>query len=82
MAAGRVWVNGIDTDTVSVFDPASEHFRVIRLPSEERRHSQGDHRRAGTLLVYGQPQRPARDGRVGSAIGASAKAARGVAAWR
>ncbi|WP_313953647.1 hypothetical protein [Accumulibacter sp.] len=33
-AAGRVWVNGIDTDTVSIFDPASERFRVIRLPSE------------------------------------------------
>lgn len=31
--AGRVWVNGIDTDTVSVFDPAREEFRVIELPS-------------------------------------------------
>lgn len=34
-AAGRVWVNGIDTDTVSIFDPASESFRVIRLPSQK-----------------------------------------------
>lgn len=33
-AAGRVWVNGIDTDTVSIFDPGTETFRVIRLPSE------------------------------------------------
>lgn len=32
-AAGRVWVNGIDTDTVSVFDPAREQFRVVALPS-------------------------------------------------
>jgi translation elongation factor EF-4 len=24
--AGRVWINGIDTDTVSVFDPAREEF--------------------------------------------------------
>ncbi len=31
--AGRVWVNGIDTDTVSVFDPVREEFRVIALPS-------------------------------------------------
>lgn len=34
-AAGRVWVNGIDTDTVSLFDPASERFRVIALPSRD-----------------------------------------------
>ena len=33
-AAGRVWVNGIDTDTVSVFDAARESFRVIALPSK------------------------------------------------
>lgn len=33
-AAGRVWVNGIDTDTVSLFDPRSESFRVIPLPSK------------------------------------------------
>ena len=33
-AAGRVWINGIDTDTVSVFDPAREDFRVIQLPSK------------------------------------------------
>lgn len=32
-AAGRVWVNGIDTDTVSLFDPAAERFRVIALPT-------------------------------------------------
>jgi len=31
--AGRVWVNGIDTDTVSLFDPQRETFRVIALPS-------------------------------------------------
>lgn len=33
-AAGRIWVNGIDTDTVSVFDPAREEFRVITLASK------------------------------------------------
>lgn len=33
-AAGRIWINGIDTDTVSVFDPAKEEFRVIALPSK------------------------------------------------
>lgn len=33
-AAGRVWINGIDTDTVSVFDPVKEQFRVISLPSK------------------------------------------------
>jgi virginiamycin B lyase len=33
-AAGRIWINGIDTDTVSVFDPAREEFRVIALPSK------------------------------------------------
>jgi virginiamycin B lyase len=32
--AGRVWVNGIDTDTVSLFDPQREVFRVIALPSQ------------------------------------------------
>lgn len=32
--AGRVWVNGIDTDTVSLFEPGSESFRVISLPSK------------------------------------------------
>jgi virginiamycin B lyase len=31
--AGRVWVNGIDTDTVSVFEPGREEFRVVALPS-------------------------------------------------
>ena len=34
-AAGRVWVNGIDTDTVSLFDPARDEFRVIPLPSKD-----------------------------------------------
>lgn len=33
-AAGRVWVNGIDTDTVSVFNPVGEKFRVVSLPSQ------------------------------------------------
>ncbi|MFC5302755.1 hypothetical protein [Azospira restricta] len=33
-AAGRVWANEIDTDTVALFDPASERFRVIALPSK------------------------------------------------
>jgi virginiamycin B lyase len=33
-AVGRVWVNGIDTDTVSLFDPRQENFRVIALPSK------------------------------------------------
>lgn len=32
-AAGRVWANEIDTDTVAVFDPTNEKFRVIALPS-------------------------------------------------
>ncbi|MDQ5941486.1 MAG: virginiamycin lyase, partial [Pseudomonadota bacterium] len=34
-AAGRVWANEIDTDTVAVFDPKSETFRVIPLPSKD-----------------------------------------------
>lgn len=33
-AAGRVWANEIATDTVAVFDPQSERFRVIPLPSK------------------------------------------------
>ncbi|MDO8990480.1 MAG: hypothetical protein Q7U91_12705 [Sideroxyarcus sp.] len=33
-AAGRVWANEISTDTVALFDPASESFRVIVLPSK------------------------------------------------
>lgn len=32
--AGRVWANEIDTDTVALFDPKSESFRVINLPSK------------------------------------------------
>ena len=31
--AGRVWANEIDTDTVALFDPKSEKFRVFQLPS-------------------------------------------------
>jgi virginiamycin B lyase len=31
--AGRVWANEIDTDTVAVFDPKTEKFRVLQLPS-------------------------------------------------
>lgn len=31
--AGRVWANEIDTDTVTLFDPKEETFRVIALPS-------------------------------------------------
>lgn len=31
--AGRVWANEIDTDTVALFDPATERFRVFELPS-------------------------------------------------
>jgi virginiamycin B lyase len=31
--AGRVWANEIQTDTVALFDPKSEQFRVIKLPS-------------------------------------------------
>jgi virginiamycin B lyase len=31
---GRVWVNEIHTDTVALFDPATERFRVIPLPSK------------------------------------------------
>jgi virginiamycin B lyase len=33
-AAGRIWINGVDSETVSVFDPAKEEFRVITLPSK------------------------------------------------
>jgi virginiamycin B lyase len=33
--AGRVWANEIATDTVAVFDPAGETFRVIALPSSK-----------------------------------------------
>lgn len=33
-AAGRVWANEINTDTVAVFDPKTETFRVIGLPSK------------------------------------------------
>jgi virginiamycin B lyase len=32
--AGRVWANEIETDTVALFDPQSESFRVIPLPSK------------------------------------------------
>ena len=32
-AAGRVWANEISTDTVALFDPSKETFRVIALPS-------------------------------------------------
>ncbi|MBL8474282.1 MAG: hypothetical protein JNM98_21000 [Rhodocyclaceae bacterium] len=32
-AAGRVWVDEINTDTVAIFDPASERFRALRLPT-------------------------------------------------
>ena len=33
-ATGRVWANEIDTDTVALFDPKSEQFRVFALPSK------------------------------------------------
>lgn len=33
-AAGRVWASEIATDTATVFDPKTERFRVIDLPSE------------------------------------------------
>ena len=33
-AAGRVWANEINTDTVALFDPKAETFRVIALPSK------------------------------------------------
>lgn len=33
-AAGRVWANEINTDTVAIFEPKSESFRVIALPSQ------------------------------------------------
>jgi len=32
-AAGRVWANEINTDTVALFDPKTETFRLIPLPS-------------------------------------------------
>lgn len=31
--AGRVWADEIETDTVALFDPKAETFRVIKLPS-------------------------------------------------
>lgn len=32
--AGRVWANEIATDTVALFDPKTERFRVFELPSK------------------------------------------------
>lgn len=32
--AGKVWANEIGTDTVTLFDPASEKFRVFPLPTK------------------------------------------------
>ncbi|MFL6656135.1 MAG: hypothetical protein ACJ8KA_15205, partial [Sulfurifustis sp.] len=32
-ANGRVWADEIETDTVALFDPKTETFRVIALPS-------------------------------------------------
>lgn len=32
--AGRVWANEIDTDSVALFDPRTEKFRVFQLPSQ------------------------------------------------
>lgn len=32
--AGRVWANEINTDTVALFDPVGETFRVLQLPSK------------------------------------------------
>jgi len=32
--AGKVWANEIRTDTVALFDPATEKFRVFPLPTE------------------------------------------------
>jgi virginiamycin B lyase len=32
--AGRVWANEIDTDTVALFEPKTEQFRVFQLPSK------------------------------------------------
>jgi virginiamycin B lyase len=32
--AGKVWANEIGTDTVALFDPASEKFRVFELPTK------------------------------------------------
>lgn len=34
-AAGRVWANEIATDTVALFEPKAEKFRVIGLPSSD-----------------------------------------------
>jgi virginiamycin B lyase len=33
-ARGRVWANEIQTDTVALFDPATEKFQVFKLPSK------------------------------------------------
>lgn len=32
-AAGRVWVDEINTDVVAIFDPAAQSFRALRLPT-------------------------------------------------
>jgi virginiamycin B lyase len=32
--AGRVWANEIETDTVAMFDPKTETFRIFELPSK------------------------------------------------
>lgn len=32
--AGKVWANKIGTDTVTLFDPAIEKFRVLALPTK------------------------------------------------
>lgn len=32
--AGKVWINEIGTDTVALFDPATEKFRVFALPTK------------------------------------------------
>lgn len=32
--AGKVWANEIGTDTVTLFDPRTEKFRVFKLPTE------------------------------------------------
>jgi virginiamycin B lyase len=32
--SGRVWVNEINTDTVTMLDPATGKFRVFPLPSK------------------------------------------------
>ena len=55
--AGRVLVSEINKDTMAMLDPRTEQLQVFPLPSQQRRHTQGDRRRPGAALVHGLAQR-------------------------